>query len=279
MRHIHYYIVLIHLLLLAGCNLEREIEIDLPGYDIHYVVECYLEPNQNFRLLLTRSSAYFDPFSSPQDFFNDLLVSEAQVFIYHRNRTFRLFNQPQFDLAARKIYNYTSDRNVPLNYEEDFHLVIVTPEGDSIFGDTRLLPPVPIDSVVAEFKEPGALARVLTYFTDIPDTPNYFRRMLHESSLDSLPIQDFSVDDRFVENVFVFGSDYEFEVGDTVFNTIFHIDEAYYKFLETFNRAGGANGNPFSQPSPIASNLYGTARVVGIFTGLSYDRKRIIIKK
>lgn len=264
---------------LVGCNLEQEIEIELPEYNTHYVVECYLEPGQNFRLLLTRSSAYFAPFSNEADFFNDLFVPGAAVYVHYRNRTVRLFNQPQFDIGARKVYNYTSDRQVPFNYEDEFRLEIITAEGDSLFARAYILPPVPIDSVVTEFNDTDSLARVLTYFTDIPDTQNYYRRMLHQSRLDSLPLQDFSVDDRFVDGVFVFGSGYDFEVGDTIFNTIYHIDKSYYNFLETFARAVSSNGNPFGQPSPIASNINGTADVIGIFTGLSYDRKRIIITK
>lgn len=274
-----YYYLLLGMVFLASCNLDQEIEIELPEYETYYVVECYLEPEKNFRLLLTRSTPYFAPFSTPQEYFNDLLVTDAEVYISYRERTVRLFDQAQFDLSSRKVFNYTANRLVPKNYTDDFQLTIITPEGDSIFATTRILPPVPIDSVVTEFNDTDTLARVLTYFTDIPDTPNYFRRMLHESSLDSLPIQDFSVDDRFVEDVFVFGTGYDYEVGDTVINTIFHIDEAYYNFLETFVRASSSNGNPFGQPSPITTNLYGTANVIGIFTGLSLDRRRTIIEK
>lgn len=278
MKRTRYYLFL-GLVFLAGCNLDQEIEIELPEYETYYVVECYLEPEQNFRLLLTRSTPYFAPFSTPQEYFNDLLVTDAEVYILYRNRTVRLFDQAQFDLSSRKVFNYTSNTRVPRNYEDEFQLKIITPEGDSIFATTQILPPIPIDSVITEFNDSDTLARVLAYFTDEPDKPNYFRRMLHESSLDSLPVQDFSVDDRFVEDVFVFGTGYDYGVGDTVINTIFHIDEAYYDFLETFLRASNSNGNPFGQPSPIATNLYGTANVIGIFTGLSLDRRRTIIAK
>jgi len=270
--------VIVLLVFLYSCNLDQEIDIELPDYENHFVVECYLSPGENYRLLLSRSSAYFDPFSSEQSFFEDLLVSGARVYIHEKNRIVRLFNQMEFDLVSRKVFNYTSDREVPLDYEQDFRLEIITSEGDTLFATTRILPAVPIDSVVTEFSETTSLARVLTYFTDIPDTPNYYRRMLHENKMDTLPSQDFTVDDRFVEDVFVFGTGYDYVVGDTVFNTIFHIDEAYYNFLETFTLAVGANGNPFGQPSPVATNLSGTAKVIGIFTGLTFDRERVIIK-
>ena len=50
--------------LLMGCNLEQEIELDLPEYDSRPVVECYLEAGKPFSLLLSQSSPYFDPFRS-----------------------------------------------------------------------------------------------------------------------------------------------------------------------------------------------------------------------
>lgn len=278
MRHFFLFITLSSFLF-ASCNLEQEIDIKLPDYNSHLVVECYLQPGQNYRLLLTRSSAYFDPFSTEQEFFNDLLVDGATVYIHYRDRTVRLFDQPQFDLGSRKVYNYTSDRRVPQNYEDEFQLEIITENSDTLWANTYILPPVPIDSIVTEFNDTDTLARVLTYFTDPPDTANYYRRMLHESTLDSLPLQDFAVDDRFVDGVFVFGTGYDFAEGDTLYNTIFHIDKAYYDFQETFVRAASSNGNPFGQPSPIASNIWGTTDVIGIFTGLSFVRKRTIIER
>ena len=276
MKHFFLF-MLLGSLFIVGCNLEQEIEIDLPEYDNQYVVECYLQPNTRYRLLLSRSFPYFAPFSGQDQFLDDLLINGAKVTIYQGDKRIRLSSGITFDFNNQKIFNYTSNILIPEDYESTFRLEIVTPLGDSIFGQTRILPPIPIDSIVTELNEDAA-ARVLTYFTDIPDQPNYYRRTLHQNSLDSLPLQDFTVDDRFVEDVFVFGSGYEFAVGDTVINTIHHIDQDYFLFLETYLRAVSSNGNPFGQPSPIVSNLVGTSEVIGIFTGLSFDRKQVIIK-
>ena len=77
----------------------------------------------------------------------------------------------------------------------------------------------------------------------------------------------------------MFGSGYQFSEGDTVINTLFHIEKAYADFLESVDAAIGANGNPFGQPSTIISNLEGDAGAIGIFTGLSYDRVVTIISR
>lgn len=261
-----------------SCNLEKEIEIDLPDYDPKVVVECYLQPGKPFQLLLTRSASYFAPFdTNTSDLLQNLLVTGAKVSVSHAGNRFDLKNQLVIDQEAQKLYNYFNEELVPENYTDDFELYIELQDGSTITGITQLLPVVPFDSIVVEFQEGDTLARVLTYFTDVPNENNYYRRMLHHNSLDSLPMQDFTLDDRVVENVVVFGSGYEFKAGDTIYNTLFHIDRTYFDFLESVNNAVLSNGNPFGQPSPINSKLEGTARSVGIFTGLSYTREMTIV--
>lgn len=264
----------------VGCNLEQEIDIDLPDYESRYVVECYLEPGQPFTLLLTRTASYFDPFpTSNNDFLDQILVDGATVTIEHNGQTYALQNGLFFNPLSRKAYNYLTPEFIPEDYERDFELNIVTPDGKTITATTRILRPIPIDSIVVEFLEDDTLARVLTYLKDVPNEQNYIRRMLHEHSLDSIPLQDFATDDRFVEDNIVFGSAYNFAAGDTVFNTIFHIDRPYYDFFNSVQTAAASNGNPFGQPSPIISNLRGTANAIGIFTGLSYDRIMTIVER
>jgi hypothetical protein len=275
-----YLAFFILVVMLAACNLEKEIDIELPNYESKIFVECYLEPGQPFTLLMTRTSPYFAPFP-PLDaqFLDQLLVDSAEVSIRHKGVTYILRNQLLLVNRTRKLYNYKSDELVPFSYDDDFELFISTKEGTTITAITKILKPVPLDSIVVNFAENDTLARVLTYFTDIPNQSNFYRRMLHQHSLDSIPEQDFATDDRFVEDVIVFGSGYRYTEGDTVFNTLFHIDKAYYDFFNSVQNANASNGNPFGQPSPIISNLGGTAGALGIFTGLSYERVRTIISR
>lgn len=280
MRSLPIYEMVIFLFLgLAACGLEREVEIELPVYESKAVVECYLEPGRPYRLLLSRSEPYFSPFpTAASEFLNNLLIDNAEVIIRHQGNEYRLRNQLVLDGEINKIYNYSNDQRVPFDYDDDFELFITLPGGETITAITRLLPPIPIDSVRVEFNETDTLARVLTYFTDPSREKNFYRRMLHYNSLDSIPEQDFTLDDRFVEDVVVFGSAYDYLRGDTVFNTLFHIDRPYYDFLESLNAAIISNGNPFGQPSPIISNLEGSASAIGIFTGLSFVREQTIIE-
>jgi hypothetical protein len=264
-----------------ACNLEQEIEIELPEYDAGLVVEAYLEPGKPYRLLLSESAAYFDAFPTEADqYLENILVDDARVQVVHQGDTIELENGVFFDFNTFKLYNYQASQVVPENTEEPFELHIETDDGKRVSGTTYLLPKVPIDSVVVQFNDTDTLARVLTYFTDDPNTENFYRRMLHKSSLDSLPEQDFPASDRFVENgQVVFGTGFDFAVGDTVINTLYHITPEYYQFLSSVQNAIIANGNPFAQPGVILSNLEGNTDVIGIFTGLNGDQVFTIIEE
>ncbi|MFZ4559996.1 MAG: DUF4249 domain-containing protein [Saprospiraceae bacterium] len=267
----------------VACNLEKEIEIELPDYAGQLALECYLEPGKPYRLTLTRSTAYFDLLPGKPDsvlaYLQGILVNGAQVNIRQGNKTIKLANRLAVDPESQHFYNYFSPELVPLDTVQPFYLDILTADGKTIQASARVPVRVAIDSVVVEFKEKDTLARALTYFTDRPGETNYYRRVLHRGNLNRIPEQDFSSDDRFVQDVFVFGTGYDFAEGDTLINTIYHLEEPYFRYLQSVQGAVSSNGNPFAQPSTILSNLKGTANAIGIFTGLQYDRVFTIVKR
>ncbi|MCR9055215.1 MAG: DUF4249 domain-containing protein [Phaeodactylibacter xiamenensis] len=285
MNKLHLKLML-GLLALSACNLEQEVEINLPDYEVRPVLEAYVEPGERYRLLLTRSAGYFAPLPSLDNLLEELLLDSAEVSITHDGVTYQLENTLLFDPTTQKIYNYAAGSNdlVPTESDLPFELNITLPNGETIRAETRLLPQVEIDSVVIEFPETGnpadTLARALTYFTDNPNTDNFYRRMLQLNSLDSLPEQDFVTDDRLVEDsTIAFGTGFNYKAGDTLITTLYHISEDYATFLESVDGAAAANGNPFGQPSPVISNLEGTANALGIFTALvSFRRNDIVMR-
>jgi hypothetical protein len=272
--------LLILVISLSACNLEKQIEIELPEYASQPVLECYLEPGKAFRLLLSKSNSYFDPIPSDDllPYLESLLISNADVRIRFGDEEVVLNNQVLVDFETGKFYNYSSAEIVPENFSDDFELEIILPDGKLITANTRILPIVPIDSISIE-KNAENKARCLIYVKDNPNEVNYYRRMLHNGSIvDSFPDQDFVTDDKLIENnIFVFGTGYNYEPGDTIFNTIFHIDEPYSRFLTSIQNSISSNGNPFAQPGVIITNLSGNANAIGIFTGLSYDRVMSVV--
>lgn len=273
-------------LIIAACNLTQEVELDLPDTEERPVVECYLEPGEPYRLLLTRSAGYFDEFpTEPEEFVNDVLLEDAQVFIFQEDpetgRELRIIleNEVNIDLRYGKLYNYSSPEIVPGDTSYTYRLSIQLPNGERIGAQTRILPAVPIDSIVIEYPEDQELieedslpkARVLTYLTDDPSQTNFYRRMYHWNSLDSIPEQDFVTRDDFVDNgTIVFGTGYDYEEGTIIYNTIFHISEEYYNYQNSIFASIAANENPFAPPGLIESNVSGSANPIGIFTGLTY---------
>jgi hypothetical protein len=265
---------------LVSCNLDREVEIVLPEYDSQRVLECYLEPGQPFRLLLSNSSSYFDPFPTEENlllFLDQILERDADVRITFGNREIVLRNEINIDFETLKFFNYVSDEIVPEDFTLDYNLEIILKDGRTITGQTRVLPPVPIDSLALEFNDRGE-ARTLIFIKDDRSVPRYYRRMLHFGSLDSLPSQDFIADNSIVDNgLLAFGHGFSAESGDTIINTVFTIDKAYFDFLVSVNGSIAANGNPFAQPGVIFSNIRGSAGAIGIFTGITFDRVVTIV--
>lgn len=269
------------LLATSSCNLTKDVDIDLPDYERQPVVECYLEPGKPFRLLLSQSYAFFDPFGLDSNFLNRTLLQDAEVRISYAGNTVILDNTFSFEVSPFKLFNYTAAETVPYNPGTEYNLYIRLPNGLEVTGSTVMLPLVPIDSIKIEFSEGSSgKARVLTYISDDPTQENHYRRMLNYSSLDSVPVQDFIFPDRTATNgLIAFGTGYELLEGDTVFNTVFHISREYYDFIESLQLAVLGNVNPFAQPSPIKSNVQGSADPIGIFTGLSYVRDTTIIAR
>ena len=281
MKNIVYIIVALGLFSTVACNLEQEIDLELPVYESQYVVEAYLEPGQPFRILLTESAPYFEEFPTlDEQFLENILVNDAEVSISHKGETYVLENGLFFDFFTGKLYNYGNPTLVPADFEEDFNLEITTRDDEMITGTTKVFPPVPIDSVVVEFQENDTLARVLTYFSDDLSEANFYRYMLHRSSLDSTAYQDFIINDEVVDSeTIVFGTAYDFAEGDTIINSLLHIDLDYYSWVESVAFAVGSNGNPFGQPGKLQSNIEGDANAIGVFTGFSPERITTIIEK
>jgi len=260
----------------VSCNLEREVAIDLPSYDTQKIVECYLEPGQPFRLLLSNSNSYFDPLPGQDDIFEfleEILEKDADVRIRFNGEEIVLSNNLSLDLNTLKIYNYVSDQIVPQDYTSTFNLEILLKDGTTITASTNILQPIPIDSIALEFDR-DSMARTLIYIKDDKSVPRFYRRTLHFVSLDSIPAQDFLADNSIVDNgLLVFGSGFQSNLGEDIINTIYTIDKPYFDYLVSIRSSIAANGNPFAQPGVIFSNVSGTAGALGIFTGLSYDRR------
>jgi len=98
--------------------LEKEIDIQLPNYEDEVFVECYLVPNEPFRLLITKTSPYFDNLSLDNPLFSEsFLLNGAQVSISQGLNKYELENTLQIDPVNQKLYNYSNSNLVEYNIE------------------------------------------------------------------------------------------------------------------------------------------------------------------
>lgn len=287
-------------LVLSCDDFERNIDIELPEIEKELVVECYLEPGQPYRVMLTETKSYFENLQACP------FVQGATVVIEHKgvrdtlsesfyigdcnDSTFSIpVNYPLF--FNTRFANYGSKTVCPKDYSSDFKLEIHDHINNRVAtATTRILPVVPLSSIKTEFNEQDE-AYALVSAQDDGNQINFYRLMLHEGSLirkDNInptnpptarrPQFDAVVDDaRFLNGKMVaLGTSYKFSEGDTLIATIYHIDQAYHDYLETARDAQSNNGNPFGQPGTILTNIEGGQ---GIFTFLSYDRDTAYVSK
>lgn len=255
------------LLLLPGCDLQKEIEVPLPRYEDKLVVECYLEAGKPFKMTVTESNSYFAKPNVPD-------VKDAKVDIIYNGQHERLAYKLMIDSQNNKAYNYISESNVPSLVDGVFSLQVEDPKGRKITGETTFLPAVVIKEVEWKYNK-DSLAFLLIRFDDDPTANNYYRIQVHRDSLNRNPDVDFSLDDSFAtNNEITLGTGYNYRKEDQVYVTVYHIEKKYYDFLQSVENAANANGNPFAQPARVTSSLEGG---IGIFTTLVYDRKEFYL--
>ncbi|TAF32681.1 MAG: DUF4249 domain-containing protein [Cytophagales bacterium] len=255
--------------LMAACNLEKEIEIKLPPYESKLVVECYLVPNEPFRLLLQSSVSYFDLLTLPD-------VRNATVLIKHRGQTDTLRYGLLVDTLNLKAYNYTSQNLVPAHYGEDFELYIKDSLGREVRARTTMRSVVPLDSVRWKFREKDSTAFLLMYFFDKAEEVNAYRLTINRNTPSGERKGDFEFSDElFSGQVIPIGTRYEYKPQDTLVLTLYHLENIYWQFLEGKEDARRSNMNPFAQGARVPTNI---ENGLGIFTALSFDQEQIIIR-
>lgn len=296
-----YLILFLSFLVLLSCEeMETVVEIELPPIEKELVIECYLEAGQPYRLLLTETKDYFDDLNSCP------FVRKAIVVITHGNvkdtlKEALFFNDncdvndfipygflPYLSADSTRFFNYGSTTLCPLNYTQTFTVEVWDTMNDRYAtATTQFIPPSPILDFKTEFNNSGK-AYALLSTQDDPATEDYYRLLLHETSLTEqgdglLPIPlgrkpsfDRVLDDGsiFNGNSVTTASNYKFESGDTLIGTVYHLEKSYHDYLESIRDAQAANNSPFGQPAAIQSNIVGGT---GLFTFLSYDRDTIYV--
>ena len=257
---------------LTSCDLEQDIDVELPVLPAQLVAECYLENGRIPRLTVTETVPYL---ASPEP----VLVTDVTVRLTLPGGQVEVLRfLPGIDRATGKGYTHTGRRALVARPGDTFGLEVMDTKGRRLTGTATVPSRVPIDSLEYKFNDRPPAQReafVLTNFRDPVGLGNFYRLQIHRDSIGPTPEIDYDVEDRLNDGTsFTLGTSYRFDPGDTLLVTLYHIDQPYYLFQRSVQDARNANGNPFAQPSAIKSTVKGG---LGVFTVLSYDRKQIII--
>jgi hypothetical protein len=285
-------IAIISIFFLCSCNLESNIDIELPESKSQLVVECYLEHGKPYKLLLTETVSYLaSATNDPNIFslFNLPQVKEALIYITHNSRTIVLPYRSDADIYNRKVYNYISDELVDSTQKGDYTLLIKDTKGREITAKTRFLPKLIMQEVSWKFQADNNIvdslkkASILVIHDKFSETQ--FQRLQIGQALSKRPnIDTLTVNKAIVDlsypsfgsnNYLSIGTTYYFNKKDTLYVRLFNMEKQWYDYRESVIASQNANKSPFAQPTRIISGVEGG---LGIFTTLVYDKKIIIIK-
>ncbi|MBC7487683.1 MAG: DUF4249 domain-containing protein [Cytophagaceae bacterium] len=262
---VRYLLLFICSVFLFQCDFEKEVNIPLPDYSNTPYIECYLEPGKPYRLLVYKSIGYFEELVP-------VPIRDANITITHRGTTIIL----PYDTIPRdgdlRFYNYRSkDSLVPLHYDEAFDLA-VTINGVTYTSVTTIRTLVAIDSLYNNCNNEKR-CQITIRFKDQANTADFYRFLTFSDSLGGDIKQDFLLNDELfdTENAGI-GGGYSFNEGQGAVVRLFHLTKEHYDFLTSVKNSQNANGNPFAQPASIKSNIPG---LIGIFSGLTYDSKKV----
>jgi hypothetical protein len=278
MNHLSAWRRLFYLLpasfLVISCNLQKDIEVVLPSGPTQLVAECYLENGVVPRLTVTETAPYLSMTES-------LTLPEVTVVLTLPNGTRdTLQYAPGQDRRTRKAYTHISKRRLTARPGNTFKLDIVDKQGNRHLTGTATMPTaVPINDVEWKFNdkpEGERQAYAIARFQDPGNTTDFYRFQIHRGTITDDSESDYNVDDRLTNGQLVtLGTSYQFNPSDTIIVSLYHLDEPYYRFLESVEDARGANGNPFVQPATVKSTVTGG---IGVFTVLNYQRKQVIVR-
>ncbi|UYZ64992.1 DUF4249 domain-containing protein [Hymenobacter weizhouensis] len=264
---------LVLLALTAACNLEKDVDVVLPAYPPQLVVEAYLENGEVPRLTVSESVPYL---ATPEP---KVPTDVTAILTLANGRREVLRFAPGVNRTTGKAFTHVGTSPVVARPGDTFSLELTDTQGRRVTGTATMPARVPIDTVEWEFNarpEAQREAYLLTRFRDPAATLDYYRLMVHKDSLSNSPELEYTAEDRLLNGQeFTLGTSYRFRPNDTLFVTLYHLDQPYFQFLQSVEDARNANGNPFGQPSVIKSTVQGG---IGIFTILSYDRRRVVVK-
>ncbi|TGE20866.1 DUF4249 family protein [Hymenobacter metallicola] len=287
------------LLLAAGCNLEKDLDVVLPAYTPELVVECYLQNGQIPRLTVVESGAYLPTrvgtgqptitlptattptlgLGLPNGITIQLPVDVTVRLTLPGGQVVPLRFAPGIDPVTRKVFTHIGTAPLRLEAGQRLDLDVRDTRNHHLTGTATVPAFIPIDSVRYGFNGlsgPARKANVVTRWTDPGATANYYYLLLNAADEPNDDAGDYLLDDQlFNGQTYTALTTYRFAPGDTMTATLYHMEPAHYTYQQSILGAVSANGNPFAQPARIRSTVQGG---LGVFAVLVADRRTVILR-
>lgn len=249
------------LFLLVSC--EKVIHVDLNTADPQYVIEASVfEGTGPVRIRVTRTTDYYG--KEPIAPVNDAMItlSDDQDTVQVPFSSDGHYFLPAFQGIAGKNY----------------HLEVTA--GGTIYQATAAMPyPVTFDSIRYEYKEKmgffEAGYEVSAYITDPADRPNYYRIQYSiNDTLRNKPSDLYVFNDKFNNGKVIKISLFErFKNKDSLYITLYCMDEPVYTFFNTLNTTLGSGNGP--APANPVTNITGGA--LGYFGAFTEDSQSVLL--
>lgn len=250
-----------------SCEMQEDVNIELPSHEGELIVECYLEPGKPYRALVSRSLDFFE---------SDKLegVNGAVVKISTPDGPIELLNFVETDTLYKKVYNYGHQDSVGYEEGAEYQLTVEVDGQLSVAGRTRFLPKVSFGDYNFKFGA-DTMAAMLLEVEDNPLEENYYRLVLRGTQPGMGTTYDVLLTDEDASNgKLKIYTPYILKEGWQVVVNLYHIEKTYYNFLKSVLKARETNYNPFMQPATLESGLEGST---GIFTTISLSSDTIMI--
>ena len=281
---------------------EKVIDLEVKSNQSQLVVEAYINneiPQYNY-VVLSRSQNYFAPN------FQSIPVKNALVTITEGTQNSN--QQYVWDTATTRVLKEINNSTIPsifkngvyfdtmlfVNFSQALkgnigkaYLLNITEGGNNYSAITKLITPVPIDSLTLGFEflndSNQRQVRITNHYKD-PDTLGnaqfYFWRFSSNSknfgwgafTKSRAPGTDDLSNGEYIRLTHPQG----FSVNDTVNYFMASVTRDVYQFWDSFNKARDNNG-AFSTPVTLLTNIKGT-NVTGCFSGYALSTKTIITR-
>lgn len=277
-------------LILVQTSCTKDITINLPPQEPHFVVEGHIETGLPPYVILTKSSDYYATFYL--DSINNYFVHNAVVKVSDGTDTITL-PELYIDTGGVTLSAYVGFGMI--GKEEKTYSLWIEAEGTTLTAVTTIPKATPLDSIWYEpnvIPDNDTFIRLNCRYSDPPEPGNYVRYFTKENSQPFYPgLNSVFSDDVVNGTTFNFSLDkgvdrndttqfydgyFQFRKGDTVVVKWCAIDESHFNFWRTLEFELNSQGSPFASPVVIQGNINGG---LGIWGGYAPSYMSMIIPK